>query len=187
MNQNIQRLSIALLCALFLSFFAACQSLPMPKGSANGYSSANFFPAGATFKSKELEDSPVVNQNIRDAITAQFTKNGLAFGKRGAELEVGYIIIRQNAAVTILNDDHFGPGRNSSGILSLAHERGVVEKNHSYDYDAGAILIDVVDARTQELLYRDFAKNDVIPNLSAAQRSERLNAAVEQALAKFFK
>lgn len=159
----------------------------MPKGSANGYSSANFFPAGATFNSKELEDSPVVNQNIRDAITAQFTQNGLAFGKKGAELDVGYIIIRQNSAVTILNDDHFGPGRNSTGILSLAHDRGVIEKNHSYDYDAGAILIDVVDARTKELVYRDFVKNDVIPNITPAERKERLHAAVEEALAKFFR
>lgn len=186
MTHDYKRLALPLFAALLLCLFAGCQSVPTPKGSVAGYSSAEFFPTSGAYRSNELEDSPVLNQMIRDSIEAKFKANSVAFGEKDAELKVGYIIIRQNNAATILNDDHFGPGRDSLGILKLAHKRGVINKTPLYNYDAGAIVIDVVDANSGKLIYRDFAKNDVLPNISDEKRKGRVSAAVNEALAKFF-
>ena len=48
-------------------------------------------------------------------------------------------------------------------------------------------MIDVIDARTNKLVYRNYYKSDIAQGTSDAVRSQRINAGVAQALAPFFK
>ena len=47
-------------------------------------------------------------------------------------------------------------------------------------------VIDVIDSRTNKLVYRNFAKGDVIKGASSGTRTARIDAAVAQALGPFF-
>ncbi len=54
-------------------------------------------------------------------------------------------------------------------------------------YQAGTVVIDIIDNKTGKLVYRDYATRDITDNLSDAQFQARANSAVKQALAKFFR
>ncbi len=167
---------------------AGCASVEQPKGSSKGYSSVRFMRAKATLDPPEfIDDSEQANRLIQAAITDQFRANGIEFGGEDADLAVGYLLIVQNNASTGMVNDYFGYGRDSLEISELAHKRGVLEGNRPDYFEAGAIVIDLVDAKTNKLVYRNFAKRDLLENPSEAQRRQRINAAVAEALGPFFR
>ena len=86
-----------------------------------------------------------------------------------------------------MNTDHFGYGRDAIKILEKAHDRGVVENKSPDEFEAGAVVIDLLDARTNELVYRSFAKRDIIEGISDSDRERRIGEAVAEALAPFFR
>jgi len=81
--------------------------------------------------------------------------------------------------------DYFGYGRNADDIAILAHNRGALGSRPDYFRQAG-IVIDVIDSRTNKLVYRGHVKQDVMVNATEATRAARIDAAVAQALADFF-
>ncbi len=48
------------------------------------------------------------------------------------------------------------------------------------------IVIDVIDARTNKLVYRNHATGDVVRGISESTRAARIDAAVAQAPGPFF-
>lgn len=82
--------------------------------------------------------------------------------------------------------DYFGYGRNVDDIATLAHNRGALGNRPDFFRQAG-IVIDVIDSRTNKLVYRGFSKNDVVKGASSSTRAARIDAAVAEALANFFR
>ena len=165
----------------------SCSSIDAPKGDSKGYQSARFVQTSAATEPQGPEDSPVVNRMVQDAIAAEFTKRGILFGEPASDLIVAYMLLRQETSSTTMNTDHFGHGRDAEAILEKAHEKGVIDNKSPEDFKTGAVLIDVLDARSNELVYRSFAKRAMIEGISGAQREERIKGAVAEALAPFFK
>jgi len=71
--------------------------------------------------------------------------------------------------------------------MEVAHERGVLKKSRPDAFDDGAIVIDLLDARMNKLVYRNYAKKAVAAGISDAARQARINSTVAEALAPFFK
>jgi hypothetical protein len=165
----------------------SCSSIDTPKGSSDGYRSARFVQRSATTAPQGLEDSEAVNKMVQDAIASEFAKNGIPMNRADADLIIAYMLIRQDASSTTMNADHFGYGRDPAAILERAHEKGVVKNKSPELFEAGAVLIDVLDATSNELVFRNFAKRSVIEGASGAERQRRIQAAVTEALAPFFK
>jgi hypothetical protein len=62
-----------------------------------------------------------------------------------------------------------------------------MEKDRTLDASKitmAALVIDVVDSSSKELLYRDFSAKALLKNQSKEQRAKRINEAVSQALGK---
>jgi hypothetical protein len=159
----------------------------MPKATSKGYSSARLIQ-------RDPKAAPITNATekqihgmIQRSLANEFTAKGLTFGKSGAELVVAYMVIYQETGMTANYDDYFGYGRNAEEIAEIAHSRGAVDSKRPDFFRQAGILIDVIDARTNKLIYRNLAKGDVIADASAAARSSRINAAVGEALAGFFR
>lgn len=175
------------LTVILAATFCGCSSVDMPKGKNKGYESARFVRIRPNPSQTFAEGSDQVNNMIQSAISSEFTRNGLAVGPDNAELIIAYLLIIQNNATTTSINDYFGYGRSSSEILEAAHNKGVLSgKNPDY-FEAGAIVIDILDAKSNKLIYRNYAKRDVIQNLSDAERQTRINDAVAEALEPFFK
>jgi hypothetical protein len=124
---------------------------------------------------------------IQDALANSFRSNGIAIDRENAELVVGYLLLIQDNATTLLIDDYFGYGRDAEHIADVAHIRGVVDNKSPDQFERGAIVIDVMDAKTNKLVYRNFAKRDIHRGLSDSVRKQRIQEAIDEAMQKFFR
>ena len=89
--------------------------------------------------------------------------------------------------MTATYPNYFGYGRSADEIADLAHTRGVLDSKRPDFFRQAGIVIDVIDSRTNKLVYRGFSKGDVVKNASAGTRAARIDAAVAQGLAPFFR
>ena len=185
------RLSLSSLLAVAALSLCSCSTpIPTPKGTSAGYHTARFVataPRDRQAAPGALEDDPAFNSMVKDSIRRDFQSHGISVGGDQAQLIIAYMLVRQNSVATTMNSDYFGRGRDAVAILEEAHQRGVVKSTSPDESLKGAIVIDVLDARTNKLIYRNFAVRAIQPGATAATRQSRLDSAIAQALAPFFK
>ena len=175
------------LAALSLVLSACGPSVEMPKGTSKGYHSARLTVRGPDAPAITNSTEKQVHGMIQKSIAGQFTSRGMAYGNGGADLVVAYMVIYQEPGMTARYDQYYGYGRDSDSISDLAHTRGALENQRPDYFRQAGVVIDLIDSRTNKLVYRNFAKGDVIKDASAGTRAARIDAAVSQALAPFFK
>ncbi len=174
-----------LLIFLPILLISACQTVEQPKGSSRGYRSARLVRPHSAPAVANPDDR--VNHAIQSALASTFRAHGFDIQSANADLTVAYLVLVQDNATTTMINDYFGFGRNAMDIANLAHERGVIRNNRADSYEAGTVVIDIIDGKTGKLVYRDFATRDVTGSLSDAQLKAHADSAVQQALAKFFR
>ena len=167
-----------------LGLVSCSTSVDMPKGTSKGYTSARLVQRNPNSPAAGATEQQVHGM-IQKSIARQFASKGMAYGKGDADLAVGYMVIYQEPGMTASYDQYFGYGRDSGQISDVAHTRGALENKRPDYFRQAGIVIDVIDARTNKLVYRNFAKGDVIKGASAGTRAARIDAAVGQALAPF--
>ena len=182
----MKTLSLLSICAIALVLNACSPTIDMPKGNSKGYSSArlvNRAPnSSIVITSKERQ----VHNMIQGSLKKQFTSHGKSYGQANSDLVVAYLVVAQDNAMTTSYSEYFGFGRDADGITDIAHTRGVIDsKNPDYFKRAG-LLVDVIDAKTNKLVYRNKYVGPIIQGGSSSARAQRINNAVNQALAPFF-
>jgi hypothetical protein len=183
---RITKFLLPLVCLLL----PGCQTLPMPQNTAAGYQTARFVqkrPQNFPSYSREALDSPEFSRNVHQAIASTFQANGIPIVEGEADLLIAYLLFRQGNTTTTMNQDYFGYGRDALAIMEEAHTRGVISRKRADVVDDAGIVIDVLDTKTDRLVFRGFAKRPVMTGIPAAARQERLNQAVADALAPFFR
>ena len=166
---------------------SGCESIDMPQGTSAGYRSAKLVKPDPTLGPVYADKDAVVHGMIQKSLAKEFRSAGFAVGQSDAELVVAYLPIIQDGTSTKSVSDYFGQGRNSGALLEEAHRRGVLEAEGRQDfYEAGTLVVDVIDARTGELVYRNFATRPVVPGTADAVRQARIDRVVAEALADFF-
>jgi hypothetical protein len=124
-----------------------------------------------------------IHKFIQNAITANLDVKGLTRVQSSGNVIVAYLVILgDNVATTDVND-YFGYGRDSSELLDKAHQAGAIDNKNPNHFVAGTLLIDVIDARTYKLLYRNYAVRSVMRNAPDDVRAERIQSVVDEALA----
>ncbi len=185
----ISKISIARIVWVILTvaLVSACSTVDMPKGTSRGYSTFRFVDTSASKRPFFLESSVPVNRMIQHSIRNEFRKNGLTAVENDADLIVAYLPIIQDNVSTTMIDNYFGYGRSSDKILDLAHEKGAIKGKSPDSFKAGAIIIDLIDAKTNELIYRHYARRDLIKHITDDKRQQRINDVVSEALTPFFR
>ncbi len=181
---------LAPLAVAVLTLCSCSQSVELPTGTSRGYQSARFVETkrpDRTASPDALEKDPEFNASIRQAITRKFDANGVPVTGGSTDLIIAYMLLRQNSASTTMNNDYFGNGRDPMAILDEAHTSGVIKNKSPDDFHRGAIVIDVLDAKTNKLVFRNFAVRPVLGGLGASARQNRIDSAVSEALTPFFK
>ncbi|MES2919999.1 MAG: DUF4136 domain-containing protein [Verrucomicrobiota bacterium] len=183
MFKTPSRILIAIAAACLVS---CSTSVEMPKGTSKGYTSARLTVRDPNAPAITGGTEKQVHGMIQKSIAKQFTSRGMAYGNSNAELVVAYLVIYQEPGMTANYDQYFGYGRDSETIADRAHTRGVIDSKRPDYFRQAGIVIDVIDSSTSKLIYRNFAKGDVIKGASEGTRSARIDAAVGQALQQFF-
>ena len=179
-------LSILSTAAIAIALNACAPSVDMPKGSSKGYNSARLVKrtpnSSIILTSKEKK----IHRMVQNSIKTQFTSNGKAYNQANADLIIGYLIISQNNAMTTSYSEYFGYGRDADEITDIAHMKGVVKGVRPDFFERAGLLVDVIDAKTNKLVYRNIYVGDIVKGVSDANRANRINNAVNQALGPFF-
>lgn len=173
--------------ALAAALLASCTGhVDQPKGTCKGYASARLIQRDPNLTAPSTTIEKQVHGMIQKSLAGQFASKGMSYGKGDADLVVAYLVIYQEPGMTADYRDYFGYGRNVDDIAARAHNRGALGSRPDFFRQAG-IVIDVIDSRTHKLVYRGFSKTDVVKGASASTRAARIDAAVAEALANFFR
>ncbi|MES2476977.1 MAG: DUF4136 domain-containing protein [Verrucomicrobiota bacterium] len=176
-----------LFAAFTASIFVSCAPhVEQPKGNSKGYTSARLIQRDPASPAITTPVEKQVHTMIQKSISGQFTEHGLSYGG-GADLIVAYMVIYQEPGMTATYPQFFGYGRSEDEISELAHTRGALENKRPDFFRQAGIVIDVIDSKTNKLVYRGFSKNDVVAHASASTRASRIQAAVAECLAPFFR
>lgn len=175
------------LAMLSLALAACGPGVDMPKGSSKGYTSARLIQRDPQAPAITEANERLAHRLIQNSLAKQFAANGLTYGKGGADLVVAYLVLYQEPGMTASYPEYFGYGRNPDEISDVAHIRGAVESSRPDYFRQAGIVVDVIDSRTNKLVYRGLAKGDVVKGVAEGARATRIDAAIAQALAGFFR
>ena len=176
------------LSASFAGLLASCSTgVDMPHGNGKGYQSARLVQPDPNRPAITNETEKQVHGMIQKSIARQFTSKGMAYGGNKADLVVAYLVLVQEPGSTSRYDRYFGYSPDTDKISELAHTRGVLDSNRPDYFREAGIVFDVIDTKTNKLVYRNFVRGDVVKGASGATRAARIEAAVAQALGGFFR
>ena len=178
---------LPVLAILSLVLVSCGPGVDLPKGTHKGYASARLTLRNPNLPARTNPTELGIHGMIQDSLRRQFTAKGLAYGPANADLVVAYLVIYQETGMTTSYQDYFGYGRPADAITDRAHDRGVVQSKRPDYFQRAGIVIDIIDSRTNKLVYRNFAAGDVIRGASGKTRAARIDAAVAQALSGFFR
>ena len=174
--------------ALGLFFILAgsgCQSIDKPKSTIEGHSSFRFLDSRNINDDRFSPPTNELDRLIQQEIRNVFAARGLAYEPENAELVIGYLVIRMDNVSTTVIPTYYG--EDHAQIRSLAHKKGVLKSRNPGNFEKGAIVIDIIDAAEEELIYRDSAQRDIMGVTDVSEMRPLVESAVEEALAGFFK
>ena len=175
---------ISCLLAGGIVLLAGCSFTPSRVNSGAVHASTFSFVAGRPIPPENAEKREQVHRLIQNAITTNLTAKGLSRAPAGGDVFLAYLIILGDNVSTTEVNDYFGYGRDSDALLDKAHEKGAIDNKNPNYFVAGTLVIDVIDAKSYKLLYRNYVVRQVLRNVPENVRAERIQEAVDEALAK---
>lgn len=130
-------------------------------------------------RSTAVEKRAVVHGMIQDAITQGLNQRGVAPATGEPDVLVAYLVVVGDNTTTVRFDEYFGYGRDASDLQQMAHREYTSTGNPNY-FEAGTLLVDLIDARSFKLLWRQHVNRPVIRDLSESARRERIEEAVQE-------
>lgn len=175
-------IQIVSLLAGLAGLCAGCSSVPTKVDTGPIHAATFSFIArsskpGLTF----ADDRASLHTMIQEAITRNLAGKGLTQVASGGDVTVAYLVIVGNNASTMAINDYFGYGRDASALHDKAHNAYNSSKNPNY-FEAGTLLVDIIDAKTYKLLKRSYVVRPLLRNPSAEVRAERIQEAVDAVL-----
>ena len=171
------------LLAAGILVLAGCSSTPVRVNSGAIRATTFSYVTGRPMPPDYAEKRAQIHRLIQSAITTNLTAKGLSRVPAGGDVYVAYLLILGDNVSTTDVDDYFGYGRNADALLDKAHEKGAIESKNPNYFLAGTLVVDLIDAKNYKLLYRNYVVRQVLRNVPEDVRAERVQAAVDQALA----
>jgi len=161
---------------------AGCSSTPTQVDHGTIHAASFSFIARAETPAPGFaDDRAPVHALIHDSISRNLASKGLTRVASGGDLIVAYLVIVGNNANTELINTYFGYGRDTSALSDKAQAAYNNSKNPNY-FEAGTLLVDLIDAKTYKLLKRSYVVRPLLRNASAEVRAQRIQEAVDAVL-----
>jgi len=172
-----------ILGAAMLLFFAGCSSTPtrVDQGVIHA-STFNFIrptprQAGASFSERDQQ----VHGFIQEAISANMAGRNVTRVGQGGDITVAYLIIVGNNANTTAINDYFSYTEDGIELAEAAQKAYNKHPSQNY-FEAGTLLVDIIDNHTQKVVMRNYVVRPLAPNVSAQERKDRIQQAVNELL-----
>jgi Domain of unknown function (DUF4136) len=174
-------IKVASLLLGLATFFAGCST---PTRVDTGPIKATTF----SFVARAPQTTPTFADNdeslhamIQNAISRNLESKGLKHVPSGGDVIVAYLVIVGNNVSTMAINEYFGYGRDAYALQDKAHEAYSSGRNPDY-FEAGTLLIDIMDAKTYQLLKRSFVVRPLLRNAAPDVRAARVQKAVDAVL-----
>jgi hypothetical protein len=128
------------------------------------------------------ENRKLVHEKVQEAITKNLAAKGLTQVAQGGDVTVAYLVIVGNNATTTSLDDYFGYTSDANALVNQVHKSDTVKGSERGYFEAGSLVIDILDPKTSKLLKRGTVQAQILRELPMDQREARLQQFVDQAL-----
>jgi hypothetical protein len=174
-------ISLLVMAAAALAL-AGCSSTPTKVDTGPIHArSFNFVDRGGKPPPASTDNREVVHTMIQEAITKNLAGQGLTKVATGGDVTVTYLVIVGNKTTTESISTYFGYGEDADALHDKAHDAYIASKNPNY-FEAGTLVIDIVDSRTFKLLKRGCATRPILRNLPDDARAARIQEVVDEIL-----
>jgi hypothetical protein len=123
----------------------------------------------------------VVHAMIQKAITKNLAARGVTRVNAGGDVIVPYLVIVGDNSGTTAIRQYFSYGDDLGDLHDRAHKAYTSSKNPN-QFEAGTLLIDIVDGRNFKLMKRGHATRPSLRELSATTKAARIQEAVDEIL-----
>ncbi len=128
-----------------------------------------------------VDNSEAIHAMIQKAITKNFAARGVTRVNAGGDVTVPYLVIVGDNVSTTAIRAYFGYGDDLGDLHDRAQKAYTSTKNPNH-FNAGTLLIDIVDGRNFKLMKRGYATRPSLRNLSATAKAARIQEAVDEIL-----
>ena len=122
-----------------------------------------------------------VHAMIQKAITKNLAARGVTRVNAGGDVTVPYLVITGDNASTTAIREYFGYGEDLGDLHDRAQKAYTKSKNPNH-FEAGTLLIDIVDRKTFKLMKRGYATRPLLRDLSAGAKAARIQEVVDEIL-----
>jgi Domain of unknown function (DUF4136) len=122
-----------------------------------------------------------VHAMIQKAITKNLAARGVTRVNAGGDVTVPYLVITGDNASTTAIRDYFGYSDDLGDLHDRAQKAYTRSKNPNH-FEAGTLLIDIVDGRSFKLMKRGYASRPILRDVSAGTRAARIQEVVDEIL-----
>lgn len=176
------KLHLFLTLAAAILALAGCSSTPAKVDTGLVHARTfNFVGRSGKPSPGYADNRQAIHTMIQGAIAKNLGGRGVSQVPGGGDVTVAYLIIAGNNASTTSVNDYFGYGEDASALHEKAHKKYTGNKNPNY-FEAGTLVIDVVDSKTFKLLRRNYATRPLIRSLPEDARAARIQEVVDEVL-----
>jgi hypothetical protein len=181
MKNTSMKLNLISGLAVALILIAGCSTpTKVDKGPIKA-ASFSFLHPGPLPEAAFAANRQRVHAMVQEAISDNLTAKGLKRVPDSGEVTVAYLIIVGNNVTTSAIDDYFGYGPDTRALADKAQTAYTENDQRGY-FQAGTLLIDLVDSRTHKLLQRHHVTKPLLQNPTADVRKANIQEAVNEAL-----
>jgi hypothetical protein len=173
--------STTLLLAVGALALASCSSTPTTVDSGPIHARTFSFVNPGT-RPDYADNTEAVHQMIQAAITKNLAAKGVSKVDSGGDVTVAYLVIVGNNVSTTAVGDYFSQSEDATALQDELSKAYTNNKNPN-SFEAGTLIIDVIDSKSYKLLKRGYASRQILQNPSAQARAERVQEVVDQILA----
>ena len=125
-----------------------------------------------------LERNTLLDKRVRTSISEQLAAKGYRQDSANPDFYVVYHTgVEDKVNVTDWGYSYAGYGR--------YYGYGAPSNIDVYQYKEGTLIVDVIDAKAKQLVWRGFATGTVNPDAKQEQREKKLNDAIARMMAQF--
>jgi len=181
-NANPMKTNLLLLLALVALAPAAPAKAPdkVNKGVIHART-FNFAKPSSKPAPDFVDNNEAVHAMIQKAITKSLAARGVTRVVAGGDITVPYLVITGNNVSTTSIHKYFGYGDDLSDLQDRAQKAYTRTKNPNR-FEAGTLLIDIVDGKNFKLMKRGHATRPILRDLSAGARASRIQEVVDEIL-----
>jgi hypothetical protein len=162
---------------------AGCSSVKthVDKGPVNAHT-FSFLDSGTRPLPSDAEGSSQAHALIQQAIVNNLASKGVSHVASGGDVIVAYLVIVGNNVATTSLNAYFGYTADAEELVDKVHKEQTGSETSRGYFEAGTLVIDILDPKTSKVLQRRSIHAEILRNLPMEKRVERVQGIVDQAL-----